>query len=253
MRGRMAGMDDRNPLTTICDRCGRTLVVKAVSPSYDQSLLHGRPATIPTPNAKLYEFECPTCSPRIQRPLGSGGFLHTRPGSTSVAWAGDGSEVEWRMKFRKLRIAWSVACGIACVLLVALWVRSYKHDDALQALAPSSSPLVLRSFKGQLSFWRWHGVNATRRIPTKALNEDLDDILSSMRPRFYWGFGRLAYPLGPGAGVFVPHRFPVLISAALAAIPWLPWWSRRFSLRTLLIATTLVAVVLGIGVYAARK
>src|SRR6478672_8285240 len=30
-----------------------------------------------------------------------------------------------RMRFRKLRIAWSVACGIACVLLIVLWVRSY--------------------------------------------------------------------------------------------------------------------------------
>src|SRR3954451_11071314 len=29
------------------------------------------------------------------------------------------------MKFRKLRIAWSAACGIACVLLIVLWVRSY--------------------------------------------------------------------------------------------------------------------------------
>ena len=29
------------------------------------------------------------------------------------------------MRFRKLRIAWSVICSIACVLLIALWVRSY--------------------------------------------------------------------------------------------------------------------------------
>jgi hypothetical protein len=29
------------------------------------------------------------------------------------------------MRFRKLRNAWSVAWGIACVLLVVLWVRSY--------------------------------------------------------------------------------------------------------------------------------
>src|SRR4051812_7318078 len=29
------------------------------------------------------------------------------------------------MRFPKLRIAWSVFCGLACVLLVVLWVRSY--------------------------------------------------------------------------------------------------------------------------------
>src|SRR3954464_14026389 len=29
------------------------------------------------------------------------------------------------MRFRKLRIAWSVFLGLVCVLLVVLWVRSY--------------------------------------------------------------------------------------------------------------------------------
>jgi hypothetical protein len=33
------------------------------------------------------------------------------------------------MRFRKLRIPWSVAWGIACVLLVVLWVRSYWWSD----------------------------------------------------------------------------------------------------------------------------
>jgi hypothetical protein len=45
-----------------------------------------------------------------------------------------------------------------------------------------------------------------------------------------------------------PHWFPVLLSAAFAAAPWFrrTW---KFSLRTLLIATTLVAVVLGLIVW----
>jgi hypothetical protein len=38
---------------------------------------------------------------------------------------------------------------------------------------------------------------------------------------------------------------------ALAAVPWI-YWSNRFSLRTLQIVTTLVAVVLGLIVWAAR-
>src|SRR4051812_24381488 len=33
------------------------------------------------------------------------------------------------MRFRKLRIAWSVGCGLACVLLIALWVRSANSFD----------------------------------------------------------------------------------------------------------------------------
>ena len=37
------------------------------------------------------------------------------------------------MKFRKLRVAWSVVWGIAAVLFVALWVRSYWRVDGLTA------------------------------------------------------------------------------------------------------------------------
>ncbi len=35
------------------------------------------------------------------------------------------------MRFRKLRIAWSVVCGLACVLLIVLWVRSYWWIDGI--------------------------------------------------------------------------------------------------------------------------
>src|SRR4051812_22362745 len=37
------------------------------------------------------------------------------------------------MRFRKLRVAWSVFWGVACVLLIVLWVRSYWWIDTLDA------------------------------------------------------------------------------------------------------------------------
>ena len=43
----------------------------------------------------------------------------------------------------------------------------------------------------------------------------------------------------------VPYWFTVATFLIIATIPWLPW---KFSLRTLLIATTLIAVVLGLVV-----
>jgi hypothetical protein len=49
----------------------------------------------------------------------------------------------------------------------------------------------------------------------------------------------------------IPQWLLVLSVLLLAAAPWLRC-SARFSLRTLLIATTLVAVVLGLMVWAAR-
>ncbi len=47
----------------------------------------------------------------------------------------------------------------------------------------------------------------------------------------------------------MPHWF-LLVTCGVASV--IPWISYRFSLRTLLIATTLVAIVLGLAVWAAR-
>ncbi len=49
---------------------------------------------------------------------------------------------------------------------------------------------------------------------------------------------------------YIPHWFVIILAATSGIVPWLRW---HFSLRTLLIATTLIALVLGLAVYAARK
>jgi hypothetical protein len=58
-------------------------------------------------------------------------------------------------------------------------------------------------------------------------------------------FGFAYYEDGSVTALLAPHWFAALVFAALAAIPWISR-SWRFSLRTLLIATTLVAVGLGV-------
>jgi len=45
---------------------------------------------------------------------------------------------------------------------------------------------------------------------------------------------------------FVQDTPLAVMFAVIAFLPLLPWWSNRFSLRTLLIATTLIAIVLGL-------
>src|SRR5262245_29354833 len=59
------------------------------------------------------------------------------------------------------------------------------------------------------------------------------------RPRL--GFKRDAFhmPLCFLAGIFT----------ALSVVPWLPWWSTRFSLRSLLITITTIALLLGTGAW----
>ena len=56
------------------------------------------------------------------------------------------------MRCRKLRIAWSVVWGLAIVLLIVLWVRSYWWEDTIIAHHSSSIIGVTTSPCGEFSF-----------------------------------------------------------------------------------------------------
>jgi hypothetical protein len=61
-------------------------------------------------------------------------------------------------------------------------------------------------------------------------------------------FGR-----GPSLELGVPFWFFVLIGLAVTVAPWIRHLSWQFSLRALLIAATVVAVGLGVVIWAARN
>jgi hypothetical protein len=156
---------------------------------------------------------------------------------------------------RKLQIAFSVTCGILCLLLIALWVRSIRTVDYLY---PIYDPIevVLWSSEGKVRFEVWNVGKAQFR------NADFRDyffsgrftVLERSKSR-YRSAGRYPMPTDTVLGFrwyswrafYVPYWFPIMLFAVLATVPWLPW---QFSLRTLLIAMTLVAMMLGLIVAA---
>ena len=154
------------------------------------------------------------------------------------------------MRFRRLRIAFSAACLVVCVLLIVLWVRSYFQRDNLAWTVGSTSELQIASYKGMVTYlsepysgnlplglFLW-----TQRIRTSVPN--LGEGLVPAK----WGVGWM--DMGRATIIIrIYYWLPTTIFAMLAAAPWLP---RNFSLRTLLIATTMVAVVLGLIVWSMR-
>src|SRR5262245_8875502 len=67
------------------------------------------------------------------------------------------------MRFRKLRIAWSVVWGVAAVLLLVLWVRSYWRLDEFGCDgAPSTEAVISQngtlsaSIVEEIGHPRWH-------------------------------------------------------------------------------------------------
>ena len=144
------------------------------------------------------------------------------------------------MKYRKLRIAWLVAWGIAGLLLIAAWVRSYWWVDRINLPVNGIAVVSIWSTPGQWVF----GLSRTPAVRPAYWRTISDDEWRQHRhvdsPMF--GFGN--------TWVWAPYWFAVGITAAAAVVPWFCW---RFSLRALLIGMTLAAVGLGWVVYALRN
>jgi hypothetical protein len=152
---------------------------------------------------------------------------------------------------RKLRIAVSVYFGLLTVALCVMWVRSYYWIDNVVGPVTATQQIGFASSKGWLtlrskrppSFQKW---SMQSRTPAQ-----LEAIYEQMRQ----GGGQVRRSAEPHFGltgdgaIQFPHWLPTVTVAILASLPWV---SPRFSLRTLLIATTLVAVVLGLVVWMVR-
>src|SRR4051794_1460045 len=149
---------------------------------------------------------------------------------------------------RALRITWSVAWGTAAVLLVALWVRSYWRTDTLVYVSPG----LIRGISSALGITMLLENNDQRvagpaagsgwRYGTIPMNTP------SLHGHFFSGF---IWNNRPPTTFIVsaPDWFVVLALITTGAVPWLRYPTWHFSLRTLLIATTLIAVVLGLIVW----
>ena len=177
------------------------------------------------------------------------------------------------MKFRKLRIAWSVACGVSCVLLIVLWVRSYFSKDIVLANLWGRN-FQANSTGGRLSF---AAMSRPMKLgPREWLITSKPLATESQQQQVPRGPSRPSSKIGRNTlqqqppirtptisvtasqtpsltvyGLGMPYWTWLLLPATAAAIPWIGRL-RRFSLRTLLIATTLIAVMLGAIVWFRR-
>jgi hypothetical protein len=153
------------------------------------------------------------------------------------------------MKYRKLRIAWSVWWGVVAVVLCVLWMRSYKLDlircinineDWTSTNLRSDSGIVYlyseywhtQYFPG----WRWE--RGTFNPPSVAPNSIWRASITKDRSIY---------------SISAPYWMILVLAVFVAIVPSVQFLSLRFSLRTLLVVMTAVAVVLGAVAYAVRS
>jgi hypothetical protein len=136
-----------------------------------------------------------------------------------------------------LRIAVTALSLAACLLLVALWVRSYWRRDVFHVYY-FNQVTTLGSNYGFVylihtsSIDRWSVPN---RFGLGSESATKTSAAFQWTPRYGGIAGKTLLK--------APYWFVTPLIFAIAAIPWI---ERRFSLCTLLIATALVAVALGL-------
>jgi hypothetical protein len=147
------------------------------------------------------------------------------------------------MKYCKLRIAWSVGWGVLCLMLIALWVRSYWYHEGFNWSFSTPKYMHISSDAGQLFL----GVGSVSFVPPRyfrgeaglyADEHDLIRMPTLLAGQNKWGFQ-----------VTIPYWLLLLGTAAIAAFPWI---RRRFSPRTMLIGMTLLTVALCLIIALAR-
>jgi phosphotransferase system glucose/maltose/N-acetylglucosamine-specific IIC component len=146
---------------------------------------------------------------------------------------------------RLLNIA-SIVCLVLCVALMGMWVWSYYWSYQVFWRTSATYSIGFASHSGRLSIGDCYiapfGREKATHFPT--LDWRVTDV-SNVQELTDAEFD--IYRNATGSGFMMPFWLPVVLSALSAALAAASWTRRphRFSLRTLLIATTVVAVVLG--------
>jgi hypothetical protein len=142
------------------------------------------------------------------------------------------------MRFRKLRIAWSITWVIACLLLIALWVRSNGRSDSISL--PTTGTTIINSYSGCLTIrgalrkaeYVWSSGWGRRATKMSSL-----PVQPTRSPQWRYSSDESGFIFG------MPHWFALLLCCVATALCWLRW---LFSLRTLLIAISVASVSLGV-------
>jgi hypothetical protein len=138
-------------------------------------------------------------------------------------------QIRPRFSLHNLRIAFSVVCGIACLLLIALWMRSYRLNEILFRLDPGNQVTTLGSANGDFYLVRMIvlpnklGPPQPPRVP-HGWRYDCVPLADNVRRSFKF----IRVP--NGFSLYLPFWLFAATTTAFGTIPWLHW-PKRFSAR----------------------
>ena len=140
-----------------------------------------------------------------------------------------------------LRIGFSASCGIVCLLMIAWWVRSYTWADGFHVKLLPSEYVQVHAGAARMCIWFEH------KPINKWCSWHADRITEDMLPedgnRIPW-LDIHSWPTF--TRVYTAHWLLTVVAGSLAVIPWCP---RKFTLRGLFVAMTVIATVVGVIVW----
>jgi hypothetical protein len=160
-----------------------------------------------------------------------------------------------RNMFRRLRIAASVFFALVAIALCVLWVRSYWHFDQIEGQLFQRN-LFLASASGQI---RLSVIESPKPVALNLASSRIEGdrvglILTRTDGTNLWLLPLFVASLAPTAKcVWMWYLLPTFLVIVLSALPWIHYLPRRFSLRTMLIAATLIALTFGMVLYLIRQ
>ncbi len=148
---------------------------------------------------------------------------------------------------RYLRITFSAACGITCLLLIVLWVRSYWSVDRVYCRTSGVHEISTWHARGEIILWTNDLRVQDSQYPDGSLRLNswpIDEY--PVRP-IKFDYSVLDY----GTSYGVPYWFPVLMVVVFAGIPWftLPKTFNRLAIMSVILIA-LIIVFLAIGLIA---
>jgi hypothetical protein len=144
---------------------------------------------------------------------------------------------------RYLRFAAAGFFALLTLAVIGLWVRSYYRGDSVAGPFRDTHMIGIGSHYGTTAWMS----RSQKRLPDKWMVRHFAARPEEAAKRTQEGFlARLGF--GVKHYLMLPHWFLAALSFGLAALAW-PRQFWRFTIRTLLLATTLLAGVLGLVVY----
>jgi hypothetical protein len=173
------------------------------------------------------------------------------------------------LKGRHFRRLSAIACFASCALAVILWIRSYRGNDHVDICYAANQSVTTGGQQSPgfrlVSANTSHGIVSFHVDPAYLKSFDPAYVrtgvhyhASEARDDWWWkreakfGFAYRSTTSSRGHLLAIPFWFLTLLTAAAGTLLWKdrPY---RFTLRGVLIATTFVAVVLGVGAALSRQ